>query len=117
MRTATIALILALASPALADPVCTQAVSLKAREMAPCSGVLWSPARTRQCLKCEGERLPACEAQRRRDTEVCAATTEDLRARLLQNPGPAPKTAGLALWAAGGFVVGALVGAFLAKEL
>jgi len=117
MRIVSITLIYALVGPALANPVCTQAVSLNAREIAPCSGVLWSPERTRQCLKCEAERLPACEAKRRRDQEVCAATNDELRARLLQDPGAAPKNTGLALWAAGGFVVGALVGVFLAKEI
>lgn len=116
MRIAATTLTLLLALPALANPVCTQAVSLNAREIAPCTGILWSPDRTRQCLKCEGERLPACEAQRRRDAEVCAATTDDLRTRLLREPGAASETTQVALWAVGGFLVGALVGVFVAQE-
>jgi hypothetical protein len=115
MRIAVLGLTFALAAPAWADPVCTQSISLKAREMAPCTGILWSPDRTRQCLKCEKERLPACQAQRTRDNAVWAAKTEDLQARL----GGAPKksTAHVgALWAAGGFLVGALVGVFIAEN-
>jgi hypothetical protein len=117
MRIAALTLTLALVSPALADPVCTQSVSLNAREVAPCTGILWSPDRTRQCLKCERERLPACHAQRQRDNEVCAANIDDLQARLLQQPGAAPTASKAAIWAAGGVVVGALIGVLIAENL
>jgi hypothetical protein len=117
MRIAAFTLTLLMASPALANPVCTQSVSLNAREVAPCTGILWSPDRTRQCLKCEQERLPACHAQRQRDNEVCSANIDDLRARLLQQPGAAPPSSKAAIWAAGGVVVGALIGVFIAKTL
>jgi hypothetical protein len=53
------------------EPLCVETRKLAAGGVAPCTGILWSPAQTREALKCAEVRVPMLEADLKRATDLC----------------------------------------------
>jgi hypothetical protein len=52
------------------EPLCVETRKLAAGVLAPCTGLLWSPAQSREALKCAEVRVPMLEADLKRVSDL-----------------------------------------------
>jgi hypothetical protein len=106
--------------------LCTGTVVLQAGDAAPCTGILWSPDKTKAALACKRVDLPDCERRLTLLEETLTARLTACDASLaackaapdpLEPVEPETPWGGVLLAGGGGLVVGALVGALLVVAL
>jgi hypothetical protein len=105
------------------EPLCVETRKLAAGVPAPCTGLLWSPAQSREALKCAEVRVPMLEADLKRVSDL--SQVQQLQAQrniefrdkiidqLMRTPKPAPDADSIELELLTAFSLGLASGALI----